>query len=74
MFSVKDPILAGSVQVQFARTGCKTCYFNEAVRHFSMGAKDHLATDRASHFFKHLQNPEHYIVASCDHRIVLFWI
>ena len=37
----------------------KTTTLFETVRHFSTRVKEHLASDRASHIFQHLQNSEH---------------
>ena len=35
--------------------GCNACYVGETTRHFSTRVREHLATDRASHVYKHLQ-------------------
>ena len=61
MFGVKDPILSGlrsSVVYKFTCEDCNACYFAEMVRHFATRVKEHLASDRASHIFKNLQNSE----------------
>ena len=59
---MKDPIpsrLLSSVVYKFAYAGCNACYVGDTVRHFSTHVKEHLASDRTSHIFKHLQNSEH---------------
>ena len=46
------------------------CYVGEKIRHFSTRLKEHLASDRASHIFHHLQNSEHcraLCLADCIH-------
>ena len=64
MFGVKDPIPGRlSVHVWFTSKHVQTvnaCYVGETVRHFSTCVKEHLASDRASHIFQHLQNSEHW--------------
>ena len=35
------------------------CCVGETVRHFPTRVKGHLASDKASHIFQHLQNSEH---------------
>jgi len=68
MFGVKDHIHGGlrsRVVHKFACAGCNGCYVGETVRHFSSRVKEHLASDRASYIFKHLQNSEH-CRASCS--------
>ena len=62
MFGVKDPIPSGlrsPVVYTFACAGCNACYIIETVRHFSTRVKEHLASDGATHIFKHLQNSKH---------------
>ena len=62
MFGVKEPIPGGlrsRVVYKFTCAGCNACHVDETVRHFSMRVKEHLASDRASHIFQHLQNSEH---------------
>ena len=52
MFNEKDAIPGGlrSFAVyKFAYAGCNACYVGGKVRHFSTRAKEHLASDRASH-------------------------
>ena len=59
LLGVKDPIRGGlgsHVVYKFAYAGCNACYVGETVWHFSMRVKEHLASDRASRIFKHLQN------------------
>lgn len=59
MFGVKDPIpielrpCADGIQVFVVC--CKACYVSETSRHFSTPVREHLATDRTSHVYKHLQ-------------------
>ena len=60
MFGVKDRVADGIRAVyKFACAGCNACYVGETVRYFSTRAREHLASDRTSHIFKHLQNSEH---------------
>ena len=62
MFDVQNPVpdgLRSRVVYKFACAGCNACYVGETARHFSKRAREHLASDRASHIFKHLQNSEH---------------
>ena len=61
LFSAKDSIpsnLRSSVVYKFSCAGCNACYVGETTRHFSTGVREHLATDRASHVYKHLQQSE----------------
>ena len=61
LFSAKDPIpsnLRSSVVYKFSCAGCNACYVGETTRHFSTRVREHLATDRASHVYKHLQQSE----------------
>ena len=61
LFGVKDPIpdgLRSRVVYKFTCAGCNACYVGETSRHFSTRVREHLAVDRASHIFKHLQNSE----------------
>lgn len=73
MFGVKDPIPGGlrsRVVYKFALSGSNASYVGETVRHFSTSVKEHLASDRASQIFKHLQNSEHcrsWCSADCFH-------
>ena len=58
---MKDPIPGGlhsRVVYKFTCAGCNACYVGETSRHFSTRVREHLAVDRASHIFKHLQNSE----------------
>ena len=71
MFGVKDPIPGRlSVHVWFTSKHVQTvnaCYVGETVRRFSTCVKEHLASDRASHIFQHLQNSEHcHTLCSAD--------
>lgn len=72
MFGVKDPIPGGlrsRVVYKFALSG-NASYVGETVRHFSTRVKEHLASDRVSQIFKHLQNSEHcrsWCSADCFH-------
>ena len=62
MFGVKDPIPGGlrsRVVYKFALSGSNASYVGETGRHFSTRVKEHLAGDRASQIFKHLQNSGH---------------
>ena len=61
LFGMKDPIPGGlrsRVVYKFTCAGCNACYVGETSRHFSTRVREHLAVDRASHIFKHLQNSE----------------
>ena len=52
--------LRSRVVHKFACAGsCNACYVGETARHISTHEREHLASDRASHIFKHLQNSEH---------------
>lgn len=76
MFGVKDPIPGGlrsRVVYKFALSGSNASYVGETVRHFSTLVKVHLASDRASQLYKHLQNSEHcrsWCSADCFHVLV----
>ena len=53
-----DPIPGGlhsRVVYNFTCAGCNACYVGETTRHFSTRVREHLAVDKASHIFKHLQ-------------------
>ena len=52
--------LRSCVVYKFLCVGCNACYVGETSRHFSTRVREHLATDRASHVFKHLQNSQHF--------------
>ena len=60
MFCVKDPIPIGlrscADGIQVFVVCCKACYVSETTRYFSTLVREHLATDRASHVYKHLQD------------------
>jgi len=61
LFSAKDPIpsnLRLSVACKFSCVGCNAGRVGETTRHFSTRVRGHLATDRASHVYKHLQQSE----------------
>ena len=63
LFSAKDPIpsnIRSSVVYKFSCAGCNAGYVGEITRHFSTRVREHLATDRASHVYKHLQQSEIY--------------
>ena len=62
MFSLKDCIqdgLRSRVVYKVVCAGCIAWYVGESVWHFSSRVKEHLASVRASHIFKHLENSEH---------------
>ena len=73
MFGVKDPIPGGlrsRVVYKYALSGSNASYVGETVRHFSTRVKEHLASDRVSQIFRHLQNSEHcrsWCSADCFH-------
>ena len=53
-----DPILAGlrsRVIYKFSCAGCSACYIGETSRHFATRIREHLASDKNSHIFKHLR-------------------
>ena len=61
IFGVKDPIPGGlhsRVVYKFTCAGCNACYVGETTRHFFAHVREHLAVDKASHIFKHLQISE----------------
>lgn len=54
----------------FACAGCYACYVDETARHFSTRVKEDVASDKAPHIFKHLQNSERcgaLTLAHCFH-------
>ena len=60
---MKDPVPGGlrsRVVCKFVCAGCNACYVGETCRHFSMRVREHLASDRTSRIFKHLQDSEHF--------------
>ena len=62
LFGVKDLIpgaLRSRVVCKFACAGCSACYVGETTRHFSTCVCEHLAVDKTSHIFQHLQNSGH---------------
>ena len=62
LFGVKDPVpdgLCSHVVYKFVCAGCNACYVGETCRHLPTLVREHLASDRASHIFKHLQNSGH---------------
>ena len=62
LFDVKDPIPSGlrpRVAYKLICAGCNACYVGETSRHFFTRVREHLATYRASHVFKHLQDSQH---------------
>ena len=67
---MKDPVPSGlrsRVVYKFVCAGCNACYVGETCRHFSTRVREHLASDRAIHIFKHLQDSEHcHALCSAD--------
>ena len=62
LFGVKDPVpdgLRSHVVQKFVRAGCNACYIGETCQQFSTCAREHLVSDRASHFFRHLHDSAH---------------
>ena len=62
MFRVKDPTPRGLRAGMVYKSLCAACsayYVCETTRHFSTSIREHVFSDRTSHIFKHLQNPEH---------------
>ena len=60
-FGAKDPIPAGlrsRVIYKFSCAGCSACYIGETKRHFATRIREHLASDKHSHIFKHLRGSE----------------
>ena len=60
-FGAKDPIPAGlrlGVIYKFSRAGCSACSVGETNRHFANHIREHLASDKHSHTFKHLRGSE----------------
>ena len=56
-----DPIPAGlrsRVIYKFSCAGCNACYIGQTNRHFATGIREHLASDKHSHIFKHLRGSE----------------
>ena len=47
------------VVYKFTCAGCSACFVGETVRHFFTRVMEHLASERASHIYQHLQNSEH---------------
>ena len=45
-----------SVVYKFSCAGCNSVYVGETCRHISTRIREHLATDKNSHTFKHLQS------------------
>ena len=59
LFGVKDPVpdgLCSRVVYKFVCACCNACYVGETCRHLPTLVREHLASDRASHIFKHPQN------------------
>ena len=57
LFGAKDPIPAGlrsRVIYKFSCAVCCACYIGETNRHFATRIREHLASDKNSHIFKHL--------------------
>ena len=42
----------------FVSAGCIACYIGETNRHFATRIREHLASDKHSHIFKHLRGSE----------------
>ena len=42
----------------FTCAGCSACYIGETNRHFATHIREHLASDKHSHIFKHLRGSE----------------
>ena len=40
---------------KFSCAGCSACYIGETNRHFATRIREHLASDKNSHIFKHLK-------------------
>ena len=62
-FSSKDSVLSAlksNLVYNFSYAGCNACYMGETERHFSIRINEHLHTDKKSHIYKHLQEPERY--------------
>ena len=60
LFSFKDKIpddLKSLVVYKFNCAGCNSCYIGETTRHLATRIKEHTTTDKNSHIYKHLQNP-----------------
>ena len=60
-FGAKDLIPAGlrsRVIYKFSCAGCSACYIGETKRHFATRIREHLASDKHSHIFKHLRGSE----------------
>lgn len=61
IFSFKDAIpsdLKSLVVYKFVCAGCNSCYIGETSRHLATRIKEHTTSDKNSHIYKHLQNPE----------------
>ena len=59
---MKDPVpdgLCSHVVYKFVCACLNACYVGETCRHLPTLVREHLASDRASHIFKHLQNSGH---------------
>ena len=62
LFGVKDPVpdgLCSHVVYKFVCACLNACYLGETCRHLPTLVREHLASNRASHIFKHLQNSGH---------------
>jgi len=60
-FGAKDPIPAGlrsRIIYKFSCADCSACYIAETNRHFTTRIREHLASDKHSHIFKHLRGSE----------------
>ena len=58
LFGAKDPIPGNLRSSVVYKVSCAGCNVGETTRHFSTRILVHLATDRASHVYKHLQQSE----------------
>ena len=71
---MKDSVPGGlrsCVVYKFVCAGCNACYVGETCHLFSTRVREHLASDRASQIFKHLQDSEHCHVQQI---VSMFWM
>ena len=69
MVNVKNPVpkfLKSFVVYKFVCPDCNACYIGETTRHLSTRIKEHLETDKKSHFFAHLVNNEIFNALSTE--------
>ena len=50
--------LRSPVIYKFSRVGYSACYIGDTNRHFATRIREHLASDKHSHIFKHLRGSE----------------